>query len=164
MQVGPGGRLAVLLTPILLMAGCGSGSQQVTEELGNRMQDRLAPQLATGQAGLVRLPDGVQVSLAEDSLFAPGSAQLTPAGSYVLAGVIEGLLAPSLLQIDVTETSPTTLALQQQRVQAIRNFLTDFQLGPQLQAAALQPGTVPTAAPGARLLAITVRINPALPS
>ena len=144
-----GWRLAAL-GPLLLLAGCGGTAAQ----LDARMQHSLAPQIGQHQAGVQRLPDGTQVTLADDALFAPGSAVLTVQGQFILASVIEGLMAPRVMAIEVTPSAAASAALQQARVAAVRQFFTDYMLGPQLQAAAGAPNP---AAPQA--LAITVHVR-----
>jgi hypothetical protein len=147
-------RLTALLGLVILVAGCEQGTMQ---QLGDRMQFQLAPQLANGQAGLQRLQDGAQVTLADATLFPSGSAELSDQGRYVLASVVEGLMAPNLLQIDVSESPATPAGLQQARVQAVTQFLNSWQLAPELVAPISQQ-TVATTAP--QTMAITVRRAP----
>jgi hypothetical protein len=133
-------RLAVLFSPMLLVAGCASGSPHDVQELGDRMQIQLAPEIADGRVGLQRLPDGAQVTLTDRALFPNGSATLDSRGRYVLASVIEGLLAPPLLQIDVTEAPGTPPSLQQARALAVTQYLREYEVAPELQYATLQQG------------------------
>jgi len=147
-------RLTALLGLAVIVAGC---EPSTVQQLGDRMQFRLTPQLANGQAGLQRLPDGAQVTIADQTLFPNGSTQLSDQGRYVLASVIESLMAPNLLQIDVSASPSTSGGLQQARVQAVTQFLSAWQLTPELVAPISQQ-TVATAAPQAT--AITVRLAP----
>jgi hypothetical protein len=157
------GRLAVLLCPLVLAVGCASGPphSRAARELGDRLQARLTPAIANGVAGLDRLPNGARVVLSDQVLFAPGSAALDERGRYLLASVMEGLLAPRLLQIDVTDAPGTPVSLHQARTQAVMQFLRDYEIGPGLQFAALRQGDAPggraDAPPG---VAITVMLLP----
>jgi hypothetical protein len=157
-MAGVGGwRSAAAFGAALLLAGCGMQGETV-RQLNARMQVGLAPQVAKQQASVQRLQDGTRVSLAEDSLFMPGSAVLSAQGQYVIASVIQGLMAPAVMEIEVTPPAATSPGLQQARVAAIRQFFTDYALGPQLLASVSAPAA---AAPQA--LAITVHVRRAWP-
>lgn len=149
-------RIAVLLSPILLLAGCGGLPGRATQ-LSDRFQTQLQPELASGQAGLVRLPDGACVTLADRALFNGGSAELSDKGRYALASVMQSLLAPRLLEVDVSEPATTSTTLQQARVNAVTQFLQEWQLAPPLQFP-ITVQAIPTAVPQA--MAITVRLKP----
>jgi hypothetical protein len=70
-------------------------------------------------------------------------------GRYVLASLVEGLLAPQILRIDLTQSSATPSPLQQARLQAVRRFFEDYLLGPALQpAGASQPPPVAATSEG----------------
>lgn len=154
-------QLVASVMPLLMAAGCASGPDQDAHELGDRFQTQLRPQLAGGQAVLERLPEGVRVTVSEQSLFPRGSAELDDKGRYVLASVVESLLDPSLLQIQVVEWSPTSPALQLARVQAVADFLDRWQLlsapeaPPVQRAVAGEVGTASTQA-----TTIIVLVNP----
>jgi hypothetical protein len=136
---------ASLLGSLLLMAACSSGSP--TQDLNARLQMQLAPQIATNEAALQPLPDGSQVLLIDESLFAAGGAQLNDKGQYILASVIEGLIDPRLLRIEVADSPGTAAYLQSARVQAVTEYFADYGLAPTLQppsapVATTSPGTV----------------------
>lgn len=151
-----GWRMAAAAGSVLLVAGCGMQDETVGQ-LNARMQIGLAPQLARQQAGVQRLKDGTQVTLSEDALFAPGSAVLSAQGQFILASVIESLMAPPLMQIAVTPSAASSLYLQQARVAAVREFFTDYALGPQLVAVSVPNPAAPQS------LAITVHVLRAWP-
>jgi hypothetical protein len=137
---------AILLGSLLLVAACSCGTGTNVQTLNTRLQARLSPQLATNQATVQQLPDGSQVVLVDQSLFAAGGAQLNDGGRYVLASVIEGLLEPRLLRIEVADTPGTSPYLQNARAQAVTQYFVDYGLAPTLQPPAAQP-VVPVGVP-----------------
>jgi hypothetical protein len=148
----PANHRAILLGSLLLTAACSSGTP--TPDLNARLQARLAPQIATNQAAVQQLPDGSQVLLIDQSLFADGGAQLNDKGQYILASVIEGLLEPRLLRIEITD-QPTSAYLQNARIQAVTQYFADYGLAP-----TLQPPSAPIAAtPPGTIIAIHVASN-----
>jgi hypothetical protein len=158
-MAGSGGwRTTAAFGSILLVAGCGSLQHETVQQLNARMQIGLAPQVAQQQAGVQPLQNGTQITLAEDTLFTPGSAALSARGQFILASVIEGLMAPPLMQIEVTPSATSSPYLRQARVAAVRRFFTNFALGPQLVASA--PATNSTAP---QSFAITVHVLPTWP-
>jgi hypothetical protein len=130
---------AILLGSLLLVAACSCGTGTNVQTLNTRLQARLSPQLATNQATVQQLPDGSQVVLVDQSLFAAGGAQLNDGGRYVLASVIEGLLEPRLLRIEVADAPGTSPYLQNARAQAVTQYFTDYGLALALQSPAAQP-------------------------
>lgn len=154
-------RFAIRLCPILVVVGCASASHRSAWHLENRLQTRLAPQIAAGQVGVQRLPDGVRVTLSEQSLFPYGSAQLDDRGRYLLASVVQGLLDPRLLRVDVSEQSGTSTFLQQQRVRAVTEFIHHVEVAPELLFAALATGmSAGPVASAPQPMAITVTVGP----
>jgi flagellar motor protein MotB len=139
------GRLAPLFLPMLFVVGCTSSGNNSAANLGQRMQVLLAPDIAAGRAGLEQLPDGARVTLPERMLFPPGRDELDDKGRFLLASVIQGLLDPGILRIDVTEPAPSPAYLQGARASAVRQYFVDYGLGPVLQPAAVPPGSVDTA-------------------
>jgi hypothetical protein len=138
------GRLVALFFPMLFVVACTSGNNSVTN-LGQRMQVLLAPDIAAGRVGLEQLPDGARVTLPEQSLFPPGRGELDDRGRFLLASVIQGLLDPGILRIDVAEPAPSPAYLQGPRAGAVRQFFVDYGLGSTLQPAAVPQGSVDTA-------------------
>jgi len=140
-------RLGLLLAPLLVVAACCAPStERSTRDLYNRMSVRLAPNIMAGRATLQRLPSGVGVNLVSGALFAPGRSDLTEAGRDVMTGVIQALLEPRLLRIDV-ETWAAPGTLQAARVQSVAQYIRQTNLGVPIQVyvptRAEPPGTVP---------------------
>jgi hypothetical protein len=138
------GRLVALFFPMLFVVACTSGNNSAAN-LGQRMQVLLAPDIAAGRVGLEQLPDGARVTLPEQSLFPPGRGELDDRGRFLLASVIQGLLDPGILRIDVAEPAPSPAYLQGPRAGAVRQFFVDYGLGSTLQPAAVPQGSVDTA-------------------
>ena len=133
-------RVMAPIGAVLVTAGCAGGSGGPVSNLDARMQEGLAPQAAMHQADVQAIPDGTRITLADDALFSPGSAMLDEQGRFVLASVIQGLLAPRLMSIEMTPSAGSSAYLQEARVQAVRQFFIDYELGPEL-AAGSEPGT-----------------------
>jgi hypothetical protein len=139
------------LALLLVLAGCAGG--RVPRELSQRLQWELGPELANGGATLERLPDGARVTLADQTLFPADRAVLDTRGRYVLASLVQGLLAPDLLQVDVT--GPAEF-LPQARAAAVAEFLRDTQVAPNLLFISLQQGSaVSVTAPQATTITVT---------
>ncbi|MDR3533048.1 MAG: hypothetical protein P4L90_21125 [Rhodopila sp.] len=139
-------RLAVSLSPLLLVAACGpSGQQRTVQLLGERLQTELAPDIAANRAALQPLPDGAQVTLLGSSLFPSGARALRDQETDVRASVVEGLVDPSLVQIGVTDTSALPADTRDTRVRNVTQYLEDFGLGASLQptapSQAIPPGS-----------------------
>jgi hypothetical protein len=154
------GRLAVLLSPMLLAVACSSwpGAEPAAQDLGQRLQARLAPDIAAGRATLEQLPDGARVTLVDQSLFPGGGAQLDDAGRDVLTRVIQGLLAPRILRIVVAESPTTQADLQDAQTGAVTQYFQDYGLGSVLQPATPQPGTPPGSV-GAAPQGLTITVS-----
>jgi hypothetical protein len=148
------GRLVALLGLVLFVVACTSGNNSVAN-LGQRMQVLLAPDIAAGRVGLEQLPDGARVTIPEQSLFPPGRSELDDRGRFLLASVIQGLLDPGILRVDVAEPAPSPAYLQGPRAGAVRQFFVDYGLGPTLQPAAVTQGSV-DAAPQDLTIAVSI--------
>jgi hypothetical protein len=149
------------LVPALSVAACaGHGDRRVTN-LDQRMQVLLAPDIAAGRVGLEPLPDGSRVTLPQQSLFPVGRAELGDNGRFLLASVIQGLIDPGILHIEIAEAPGTPVGLQTAQAQAVSQFFVDYGLGPSLQPAAppqdLPPGAAAMPPPG---VVITVNVVP----
>jgi hypothetical protein len=156
------GRFARWLSPVLMVAACAacSGFGQTVQTLGDRLQVQLKPDIDAGRVTLEPLPDGARVTLVEAALYPRGGAELDDQGRSVLTSVIQALLEPSLLQIEVAQSPAVPGSPPGARVQAVTQYFNDARLGPSLQQAA-PPQAVPpdsngSAPPG---LTITVRIT-----
>ncbi len=155
------GRLALSLSPMLLIAGCASfsGIGCTAQVLEDRMQTQLKSDIAAGQVTLEQLPDGTRVTIVEQSLYPDGRTELDDKGRNVLTKVIQALLNPALLQIAVADLPATQADLQGPRVQSVTQYFKDAGLEPALQPPAPQQETAPdSAGTAAQGLTITVKI------
>jgi hypothetical protein len=115
------GHLAVLLCPLLLIAACGPSAQQrTTRLLDDRLQTQLAHQIAAGRAVVQQLPDGARVTLLDSSLFPNGPRALDDQVPDIRADVIEGLLDPTLMRVQVADTSTLPADQRDTRVQNVK--------------------------------------------
>jgi hypothetical protein len=141
----PTGRLTGLLVPLILLAACGDhGVGQTTELLNDRLQARLAPDIAAGQAVLQRLPSGAVVTLLGDSDFADKVDAQADRYREVRASVVQGLLDPSLVRIAVADTSGLTAQRRAIRLHNVTQYFKDnglaLSLVPEGQALAVPAG------------------------
>jgi hypothetical protein len=151
-------RLAVLLTPLLLFAGCAGPS--TTQRLGYRLQVGLAPDIAAGNAILQPLPNGARVTLVRLPRYAPGRQPVVDDQQRdVRASVVEALLDPSLMRIQLADTSTLPDAQRDARVRNMAQYLEAYELGSTLQPAAPPQAMPPDAPPG-----LTITINVQCPS
>jgi hypothetical protein len=143
----------------LLTAACSSSPSpdQIAGDLTERLNLRLAPEVASGQAGVQRLPDGARVTLADGTVFSVGGATLDDKGRYMVASVIEALLAPSLLQVDVSGSTAATTTVQDRQARAVTSFFEDF--GIFASPLPPTPQDIPAGA-GPPVLTITIRAAP----
>lgn len=144
---------AVSFALVLLVGGC--ANENSPQNLGNRLQAELRPELANGSATLERLPDGARVTLPDQTLFPAGGAELDARGRFVLASLVEALLAPALLEVDIAGSAPTSL--QQAKAGTVARFLRDIQVAPNLLFASVQEATpVAGTAPQATTITVTL--------
>ncbi len=122
-------RLAVLLG-VISVAGCGaSGQRGVVGSLDDRMQARLAADIAAHQAVLQPLPDGARVTLLGSSMFPTGVKTLADHPPDVRANVIEGLLDPALMRVAVSDTSAASADQREQRIRNVSQYFVENGLG-----------------------------------
>lgn len=120
------GRLTGLLAPLLLLAACeNTGLSSTTELLNSRLQARLAPDIAAGQAVVQPLPNGAVVTLLGNSDFRDRVDAQDNRNREVRASVIQGLLDPSLIRIAVADTSSLTAGQRAVRVQNVTQYFRD---------------------------------------
>jgi hypothetical protein len=136
---------AVLLVPLLLLAACASGQQRTVRLLDQRMEARLAPEIAAGRAAVQQTPDGAQITLLDTTLFPNGPRSLDDQYPDVRAEVIEGLLDPALMRVEVADTSALPPYQRETRVRNVEDYFTANGLGSVLLPAAepTPPGSVP---------------------
>jgi hypothetical protein len=160
-------RLAVLLSPLLLVAACGpSGQQRTVRLLDERLLFQLAPSIEAGDAALQILPDGARVTLlgGSPSSNAPSSNRAKRTDDQfpaVRVAVIEGLLDPRLMRIQLADTSALPQAQRDARVKDVARYFEAYGLGSTLQPAAppqaMPPGSAAGAAPSGLTITISVQ-------
>jgi hypothetical protein len=153
-------QLASLLCPLVLLAACGgpSGQQRAAWELDHRLENRLAPNIAAGDAALQPLPDGARVTFLSPALFPNGMRPVRDGGGDVRANVVQGLLDPRLMRIQVADTSALPPSLQRARIRDLTQYLVEARLGPTLQPA-VPPQGMPPGPDGAAPAGLTITIN-----
>jgi len=155
--------IALILIPLLLLGACGSlGSpqQRTTRLLDQRLRDQLAPDIAAGRAVVQDVPDGVQVTLLEPSMFPNDPKGLDVQNSDVRADTIQGLLDPRLMRIQVADTSTLPPNQRDIRVDNVRQYFVANGLGSTLVPPDAAGGA---AGAGPAGLAITVGVQCPLP-
>lgn len=159
------GRCAARLAPLvllgpLLLGGCvNSGLSYAPQTQDARMQARLWPEVQSGRVVVQAVPTGTQVSIPDQQLFAPGSARLTANGGRLLTYVVQALLEPTLLTIQVSDASDGP---QGARTQAILDYFRNHQLGGQAVSALPpegQPAAVPVGAAGTPVQGTIITVN-----
>ena len=89
------------LAGLALLAGCASGEQKAARDLNDRLQARLAPDIAAGRASVQALPDGARVTL-----LAPPTGRMWGIGQDSRVSTVQGMLNPSLLRIELATQAP----------------------------------------------------------
>jgi hypothetical protein len=125
-------RSAAFLGPVLMIAACSSGPAHTTRLLNNRLQDRLAPDIAAGNANLQPLPQGALITLLGTSQFPNDVRALDDQQRDVRSSVIEGMLDPTLMQVQVADTSALPQDQRDARVRNIVQYFTAYGLAPSL--------------------------------
>jgi hypothetical protein len=152
-------RLAVLFSPLLLIAACSSGQQHTTRLLNQRLQAQLAPVIAAGNVALQPLPDGAQVTLLGPAMFSNRVKTGEDQRPDIRAAVIEGLLDPSLMQIQLADTSNLPDSQRNARIQDVSSYFVAYGLG-----STLQPEMAPQGPGGTAPAGLTITINVQCPS
>src|SRR5262245_37145766 len=148
-------RASISVAQLILLLGC--ASERSPQDIGDRLQAELSPELASGSVTLERLPDGARVTLPDQTLFPTGGTELDAKGRFVLTRLVQALLAPSLLQVDVAGPANAPMPLQQARVRTVTQFLEGIQVAPNLLFMGLQEG--PPAAGDAAPQATTITVT-----
>ncbi len=129
-------RLGGLLCPLLLLAACGStGQQHATRLLDDRLQDRLAADITAGRAALQTSPEGARVTLLSTSLFPGNVDALDDRKNDARGSLVEGLLDPALVQLQVMDTSGLADKQRLTRVRNVTQYFTAYGLGGSLRPA-----------------------------
>jgi len=148
-------RILVVICPLLLLAACGSSNQQRTARLlDQRLQTQLAPDIAAGNAAFQPLPDGARVTLLGQSQFPNDVQALDNKSRDVRASVVEGLLDPELMRIDVADTSTLPDDQRDTRVRDVRQYFEAVGLGSTLQSMPPEPAAATPAG-----LTITIAVQ-----
>jgi hypothetical protein len=151
-------RHAGLLCVPLLLAACGPSPQQrTTSLLDRRLLTQLTPEIATGRAVLQPLPDGARVTLLAPGLFPNDAKTLDDQTVSARADLIEGLLDPSLMRVQVADNSALPPYQRDTRVRNVQQYFIDNGLGPVLAPSAAVP---PGAGPAGLTLTISVQCPP----
>jgi hypothetical protein len=148
------GFFTAMLAPIALVVACSSDPAPVAVQSG-RMDARLAPEIAAGQVAVQPLPNGTQVVIPDEMLFAPGRTQLDPKGTLVLTHVIQALIEPTMITIGVADASD---GLQGGRTQSVLDYFRNHALGQQV-APMEAPPVVPVGPAGTPLQGTTITVN-----
>jgi hypothetical protein len=153
-------RFAGLCLPLLLFAACGgpSDQQRAAWQLDHRLEARLAPQINAGNATVQPLPDGARVTLLGPAQLPIGGQPVSSSGDDGRANVIQGLLDPRLMRVQLADTSALPPDQQAARVAALTQYFVDYRLGPTLQPAA-PPQGVPPGPDGAAPAGLTITIS-----
>lgn len=101
-------RCAGLLGLAMLTACAGSDAQRATQDLNNRLDALLAPDIAAGRASVQPLPDGARVAL-----MAPSADGKWGVGQDSRVSTVQALLNPRLLRIEVANNAPSDPALSE---------------------------------------------------
>jgi hypothetical protein len=123
------GRLAVLLIPLISLTACASGPQQTTRLLDHRLQMELATDVAAGRAVVEKVEGGNRVTLLGPASFAADKRALNDQTPDVRANVIQALLDPSLMRVQVTDTSSLPVYQRDTRVANVQRYFTANGLG-----------------------------------
>jgi hypothetical protein len=129
-------RFALLLSPLLAVAACASGPQHTTRLLDQRLQDRLGPDIAAGNAAFQALPDGARVTILSTSLFPNDVKVLDGQHPDIRSSIVEGLLDPNLMRVQVTDTAALPEQQRAVRIQNVNQYFVAYGLESTLQTAA----------------------------
>lgn len=158
----PRARLAVLLSPLFLLTACGSSQPRTTRLLNERLSYQLAPNIAAGNVALQALPDGARVTLLSRQAFEDNVTVLTDKFPSTRASVIEALLDPSLMSIQLADTSALPPDQKQERINNVAHYFHDYGLGSTLQPVA-PPQAMPPASAGPAPAGLTITISVVCP-
>ena len=157
-------RLAVLFSPLFLIAACSSGQQHTTRLLNQRLQAQLAPDIAAGNVTLQPLPEGAQVTLLGPSLFSNKVRTGEDQRPDLRSAVIEGLLDPRLMQIQLADTSNLPDNQRNARIRDVSRYFVAYGLGSTLQPSDVPPQAVAPGPGGSAPPGLTITINIQCPS
>ena len=137
----------LIILPLLLVSACESDQQRSATLLDQRLQAQLAPDIAAQKAAVQRLPDGARVTLLDPSLFPIDMKTQDNRKIDVRSGVIQALLDPDLMRVQVADTSALADDQRDARVRNVVQYFADYGLAPTLRPAEpLPPGSAATPA------------------
>ncbi len=147
---------ALMGSLVLAVTACSStpSPDTIANDLMERLNVRLATEIASGRAAVQRLPDGARVTLADGTVFSVSGVTLDDKGRYTVASVIEALLAPRLLQIEVAGSAAASAPIQESQAGAVAKFFHDYGID-----ATSVPPLAPEAPPGVGVPVLTITIR-----
>jgi hypothetical protein len=150
------GLRALACSLVLLATACVSrpNTDATANELTRRLDTRLAPEIAAGRVTVQRLPDGALVVFSDGVVFPTNGVK----GRFAIASVIQGLLAPSLLRIEVSGPSSAPGSVPDAQARAVTSFFEDYGISAS-PLSTLAPEPSPGA--GGSGVTITIRVVPA---
>ncbi len=119
----------LLLVPVIALAACASPQQRTAQLLEQRLETRLTPDIAAGRAVVQLLPGAARVTLLDTSLFPVGTMALDDKYPDVRANMIEGLLDPRLMRVQVADTSTLRQEQKDARVRNMNDYFIANGLG-----------------------------------
>ena len=147
-------RLALLIAPLVLVS-CASGQQRSVDLLNRRLAVTMAPEISESRVALQPLPDGAQVTLLDSAALPDDVGAMDNRSRDPRASMIQGLLDPSLMRIQVADMSGQPEYVQRKRVQAFVHYMEEYRLGPIVQTSTAS-GDAPVAGPAGLAIAIHV--------
>src|SRR4051812_2157513 len=142
--------------PLILLGACSSDAQRSVDLLNRRMQTSLKPEITDNRVALQPLPDGVVVTLLDSIKLPDDVGAMDNRERDPRASLIEGLLAPSLMQLYVNDTGAGSQLQRQKRVDSFKQYLEEWRLITTLQTADVLPAVASPDAPAG--LAVTIRV------
>lgn len=124
---------------LMLLAGCASGQGYTARVLQQRLDRQLAIDRASHRASVQNTQDGAVVMLDEPALFDADKSGLNAAGASTVTNVVEALLAPELMQVEVNGSAQTPDDLRASRTETVRNYVETFSLA---SPVAIAPSTL----------------------
>ena len=147
-------RLPIILS-VLAVGACGASDRQRSVRLlDHRLETQLAPDIEAHRAVVERMQDGARVTLFETSLFPNDAATLDNRGVESRVGVVQGLLDPDLMRVQLADTSALPEGQRDARIRNVVQYFTAYGLARTLRPAE----TVQAEAPGPAGLSITISV------
>lgn len=142
----------VCLLPLVLAACCASKQERSARLLDRRLHHTLASDIASGTAAVERVPGGVRVTLLSPGVMPAGGTAQSDRDYDPRASVIEGMLDPRMMRIQVADSSGLPADQQAARVQDTEAYFSAFDLSDVLEPPAATSGGGPAG------LAMTIHV------